>query len=440
MSLFSNPGVITVVALAMIWSPVSFAAENPTPLELVQELETVLSELESAQGPLHPDLVAPLQTMVESLREQSEFERAAEMQDRMLDVMLANVDEQSPGWIPSLREMVADQAISSATDGVDDLLRSLRILNAAKGDLPELIHMIELEAHWLMTGGAGITREQRNRSFMRAQEILANRYEYLIGELFEKNDPRIIPWRYHLAKNKHQLGELLTFEYGVDNRTRKSLEVQFPQFFYYELKLNSPSYLQDIGELFSVADDLEGQAMAKIYEADLTLPTSRSRAFELYGEAQEMLRAAEVPEERIRLYFSRPQLIPISRFHSTLEEAIAQQEADLAAWRPEQQGEIHIGTFSAWNETSPVLAAPDSDHVFWDSSSTYSELTVEFNISSAGRTSSVGFLDEEADDEEIRRRVRRVVLSKRFRPAMVEGRGQRLRDVQMRVLLPGPEG
>ncbi len=431
---------MTAAALTLIWSSGSLAAENPTPLELLQEQETVLGELESAQGALHPDLVTPLQAMVDLLREQSEFERAAELQEQMLEVMQANAGEQSPDWIPSLKEMVAGRANSGATDGVDDLLRGLRILNAAQHDYPELIRTIELEAHWLMTEGAGTTGEQRVKSFLRAQQVLANQYALLIGEFFDKNDPMIIPWMYHATLNNYQLGEMIMFLCAFDDYSRRRLEAQIPGVYYYTVKLGNLDWIRDIGEHYSAVDDLEGQAMAKIYEADFVLRASRSEAFELYENARELLREAGVPEERIGLYFSRPQLIPTSRFYPTLEEAIGKQEADIAAWSPEQQGAAHVGTFRAWNESVPAVAMPVSDHVFWDSSSNYYQVIVELNISSAGRVSAVGVIDMEPEDEEFQRYVRRAVLSKRFRPAMVEGRGQSLRDVQMRVLIPRTEG
>jgi len=69
-----------------------------------------------------------------------------------------------------LREMIASRAGAGGTDGVGELLRQLRILNAAKGDWPELVHTVELEAHWLMTGGAGKTHGERIENFLRARK------------------------------------------------------------------------------------------------------------------------------------------------------------------------------------------------------------------------------------------------------------------------------
>lgn len=435
---FSCLRVLTAATLAL-WVSGGFAASDEDWLEQMQAQELLLTELESTRGPLDPELVAPLQTMIELMREQSEFERAAELLDRLLAVMETNAGEQSPDWIPALKEMVTSRVNSGETDGVEGLLRQMRILNAARHDYTELIRTIELEAHWLMTEGAGTVHAQRISSFIRAQEILTNRFAYLIGELFEQNDPRTVPWLYQVARNSFQLLELIDFDFRNNDHIQKELERQIPLLSEIRLRINYLIWIHEIGEHFSAVDDLEGQAMAKLYEADFVLFVNRSKAFELYAQAYEMLREADVPEERIRVYFSRPQLIPTSHFYSTLEEAIVKQDADLAAWRPEQQGVAHVGTFTAWNDTSPVLAMPVSDHAFWNPPSSYYQAILKLNISSSGSVSAVDMLEFEPEDREVRRKIRRAVQRKRFRPAMEEGRGQRLRDVHMRVLIPRGE-
>ena len=437
-ALFSSLLVLAAAVLLLNWSRASFAAENPTSLERLQEQEVLLAELETAQGSLAPDLVTPLRIMIELLREQSEFERAAEVQERLLTVMEANAADQSPDWIPSLKELVASRINLGETDGVAELLRQLRILNAASGDFPELVSTVELEAHWLMTEGAGTTREQRIRSYLRAQEIISNRFGLLIDELFENDDPRVPAWMYHAARYSYQLLELIDVGFEGDTRTLRRLTDPHP-FGPLKVSMDILARIHDMEQIFATADNPQAAAMAKLYAADFALRFDQTAAFELYGEAREMLLGAGVPEDRISLYFSRPQMIPASHFHLTLEEAIAGQEADLAAWRPEGKDVTHVATYTAWNDTTPVLAAPISDHVFWDSESSYYEAILRFNISESGSVSAVDILDFEPGDRGVRRSVRRAILNKQFRPAMEEGRGQRLRGVYMRVLIPRTE-
>ena len=177
--------------------------------------------------------------------------------------------------------------------------------------------------------------------------------------------------------------------------------------------------------------------MAKIYEADYSLRTFWYKPSGKYEEARDLLRGAGVPDERISLFFSRPQLLPVSRFYPTLEEAIAQQEAELAAWRPEQKEAAHVAIFRTWNDMAPNLMEPVSDHVFWNSPSNHYQVDLKFNINSQGSVSAVEVLDVEPADREIRSRVRKAVDKMRFRPFMEDNRRRGLRDVHMRVLVPG---
>jgi len=427
---------VTAAALALLWNPVGFAAENPSPRAQIQQQETLLAELESAHGGLHTDVVAQLLTLIGLLRDESEFERAAEARDRLFAVMDANLEHQGADWIPALREMIASRAGAGETDGVGELLRQLRILNAAKGDWPELVHTVELEAHWLMTGGAGKIHGERIENFFRAQEILTKRFGYLVDELFEETDPRIIPWVYQMGRKRQLLFDLIQFDFRHEGLILDELIGRSPLASGVEVGIGLSNPGSWIGEQYAAAGDLEAQAMAKLYEADFMMSKSRSSAFELYEESWKMLREAGVPEERIARYFSQPQLIPADRFHPRLEAAIAEREAALAAWRPATPGAAHVETYTAWSDTSPIVAMPVSDHVFWESPTRYHRGVLRFDIGRTGRVSGLDVLEFEPENREVQRDLRKAFQAKRFRPAIAEGRGQRLRDVRMQVLIP----
>lgn len=441
---------MTAAALTLIWSSGSLAAENPASLEQLQEQEMLLGELESAHGSLNPSLVRPLRNMIEMLREQSEFERAAEFQQRLLSVIEANASRQSPDWIPMLKGMVVDQVNSGDTGGVSDLLQQLRTLTAARNDPVALVQTVELQAHWLLTGGAGATHEDRIDNFLAARDLITNDFVYLIRELFDENDPIIVPWIYQVALIQHQTVELLLSGSGIGSRTSHKLDTytaakpsgSAPIHGFMQHSLN---WVQEIGKIMTANGDIEGQAMAKLYEADLEFRVrnyklNRAVVFRKYEEARELLREAEVPEERISLFFSRPRLAPFNRFYPTLEEAIASEEMDLAAWRPEQESTIHAGVFRAWNGSAPRLIEPISDHVFWNPSSNPYQVDLRFNLNSQGIVSSLEVLNVEPADSAIRKRVRQTVKNSRFLPIMEENRRRGVRDIHMRVLVPRAGG
>ncbi len=445
---FSRYLPICLAACFAFWTTQGFAEEDADRLERLQAQEEILAELESAHGSLNPSLVRPLRNMIEMLRELSEFERAAELQQRLLKVMETNASRQTPDWIPMLKDMVVDQVNSEETGGVSDLLQQLRTLTAARNDPVALVQTVELQAHWLLTGGAGTTHRERVDNFFEARDLLQHDYAYLIRELFDESDPENIHRMYRIALIHNQTANLLLSDYGIGSRAEHKLE-SFDGVS--RLSKTSTSYslgwVRAIYDALSATGDLEAQAMAKIYEGDfyvtyVTRPQDYSTTpIEKYMEGRELLREAGVSEERIALFFNRPQVVPVRRFHATLEEAIAQQEADLAAWRPEREGAIHAPLFRAWNGSAPRLMEPVSDHVFWDQPAKYFNVDMEFNINGFGRSiSPVRVLSASTTDREIQNRVRRAVQGMRFRPILENNRGQRLRDVQMRVLIPRTEG
>ena len=439
---FSRYLPICLAACFALWITQGFAEEDADRLERLQAQEEILAELESAHGSLNPSLVRPLRNMIEMLRELSEFERAAELQQRLLTVMETNANRQSPDWIPMLKDMVVDQVNSGDTGGVSGLLQQLRTLTAARNDPVALVQTVELQAHWLLTGGAGTTHRERVDNFFEARDLLQHDYAYLIRELFDENDPANIHRMYRVALIHNQTANLLLSDYGIGSRAGHKLE-SFDGVSRYSIAQmhNSLGWIRAIYDALSATGDLEAQGMAKIYEGDFFFRGWRFRlrtmASRKYNEGRELLREAGVPEERIALFFSRPQVVPVSRFHTTLEGAIAQQEADLAAWRPEQEGAIHATVFRAWNGSAPRLLEPVSDHVFWDQPASYSHVDVKFNINYPGSVSSpVEVISVEPADREIHNRVRRAVEGMRFRHIMDNTRRRGLRDVHMRVMVP----
>ena len=439
------------------------AAEDTGWVEQMQAQEAALAELESLNGPFDPSLIEPLQAMIRLLEERSEHERIAELQERQLALMRTNLGLENPQLIPLLEEMVLTRVAIGEFDGVTDNLQMIRNVSANDEDPDVLLQAINALAHWYLTGGAGDSNRRRAANFFEARELIED-LEDAAEELYGEDDPAMVPWLYSSAMNAYQLVGLLNSEEGASGPTIRELvrhdgatrlRTSARGFSYNPLRSSTVTpvieagelvgelYLrQGIGKIDDMADIFEEQgnpearAMAMIYRSDFQLLMNRGTAFSRYREAQELLREAGIPAERIDLFFSRPQLLPVSRFYPTLEEAIAHQEAELAPWRPEQEDAIYVAPFKAWDESAPNVREPVSDSAFWEYENNYHQVDLEFNISSRGGVSSVDIIAAEPDDRRSRRLARTAARDLRFRPAMEEGRGQRLRDVQMRVLLP----
>lgn len=442
------------------WAISGFAATDEEWLEQMQVQENLLEELRSTRGPTDLSLIEPLQAMIALLGERSEYGRVAELQEHQLELMRINYGPESEELIPLLREMVLNGVEAGDGEGVSNLLRQLRVVSSAQGDSVALLEAIELQAYWYKTGGAGQSHKQRVVSFYEARELFEE-LDILLDSVFDPDDPAIVPWLYRVFLNRYQLLGLLNSERLIRAHAREEMEWRegvdallpvgrassvMPasrttgKWSGGRFVLEAQESIARMIEVLEVAGEIEAQGMAKIYEADLELLLNWASAWKKYDEARELLREAGVSDERISLFFSRPQQIPYSRFYPTLEEAIAHQETELSHWRPAQEDVAHVAEFPAWSESVPNIRSPISDRVFWNEAPSYYEAELDININSVGFVQHVDVLAFEPENNEVRYRLRRTAEDLRFRPIMEGNRRQRMHDVHMRVLIPRSEG
>ena len=472
-----------MLAAAALWAVPGLAAEDAAcgmahGMDWVAELraqEETLAELEARGGPFDPMLIEPLQAMIRLLEERGEHQRIAELQERQLGLMRTNLGLESPRLIPLLREMVLTGIRIGEAEQVTDHLQLIRHLSAAEDDPESLLRAMDSLAHWHLTGGAADSSQQRARDFFKARELIEEAGEVAL-ELHGGDNPAMAPWLYRGAMNLYQLVAVINTKAGLSGPALRELvrhdggmklRTSARGFTFNPIgsttvtpvvergELVGELYLReamgkidDIGEIFASAENPEAEAMALIYRADFQLLLDRGTAFGQYRDAIELLRGAGIAEDRIEHFFSRPQLLPADRFHPTLEAAIADHDAALAASRPQDpqdpqtpqtKAAAHVPPFTAWDQSAPNMRAPVSANAFWDLPANQHAVELEFNISSRGGVSAVNIIAAEPDDRRSRRLARDAARQLRFRPPLEEGRGQRLRDVRMQFLIPRRE-
>ena len=441
---------------AALWATSGLAAADEEWLAQMLEQENLLTELESTRGPTDLSLIEPLQAMVMLLRERSEYERVAALQEHQLELMRINHGPEGAELIPLLKEMVLIGVEAGDREAVSDFLRQLRVVTATQGDPVALLKAIELQAYWHKTGGAGRTHKQRIESFYEAHELF-DELEILLDDAFDEGDPAIVPWLYRVYMNKYHLLGLLNSERAVRAVAREELAWREGADALWAVGRatggasasqtagrwgggrfipEAQETIEKITDVMEAAGDVEAQAMATIYEADFHLLMNWASAWGKYRDARELLRRAGVAEERISLFFSHPQQIPYTRFHPTLEEAIAQQDADLSRWSPGNEDFVHVAQFTAWSESVPNLKSPISENVFWNEDPSYYEAELDININSVGFVPHVDVLAFTPENNDVRFRLRRTAEELRFRPVMEGNRRRRVNDVHIRVLIP----
>lgn len=174
-----------------------------------------------------------------------------------------------------------------------------------------------------------------------------------------------------------------------------------------------------------VALTRQALAASKIYRGDYQLLQNRGSGIREYREAHELLLASGLTEDEVDDYFAQPALIPSAQLRLTFEE--------LKADNP--NGEC-LPTFTALSDRLATLAAPDVESSAWNIELPHAEITARFDVSRRGKATGVKIDDAGAEDARLRRAVNRAMKDFQFRPAVVKGRTQRLRDQCMRVRVP----
>lgn len=459
-------------ALLLVMNPVSplfamdeselIAASNDH-LEQLQNYQAQLEEMESEFGPYHRNLLEPLEAMVALLEEQADYEQVAELQNRQLQLMRTVLGFEHPDLIPLVRSIINNQMRLGEWEAISENLEHIRFLQASATDNdPEtLLAAMEDQAFWHLSRAYLDDRDRRVRNFFLARGLFEE-MEELAETRYGEDSPAMIPWLYKQAYNKFQLVQFLNADDGVGAesvdrlaredgmsrlRSRGRLAVDVDAAFGLGNRIpvvDSDSvlgedYLREgfnlvtsIEEILEAENDLEAQAMAKIYRADFQLLQQQGLGIRNYREAQELLLSAGVPAERIALFFERPVVIPVDRFFRSLDEAIAYQQQSADQLQPAANDQVHLGVFTAWSESLDSTQKPVNPDPFWQLDLAHSQADLSFNISSSGRISSVDVIEAIPDERSMRRKAVRAMREIQIRPAIVEGRYRRVRDVQIR--------
>ena len=391
------------------------------------------------------------------------------LQEQALNALESRLGPDNPELIPQLKDLVTTHVALNDTGPVADYLQRIRSLSALDGDPETLLGAIEAQAHWHLTEG---TPYLIVPNYFIARNLIDELERTAVG-LYEDSYSDLAPWLYAVAMNRHQLFGLLNgetevrFAAAVEVRRRdqrrvgnlylwSTNQITLGPEARFNTKPDSTNlrwsraggrYLREaefrnklIAAIQRETGNIEGQAMARIYQADLEMLLRQSNALDGYRQAQQLLRQAAVPEDRIRLFFSRPQVVPGNRFFATLEEAIAHQEASLADAPPQPKNLRQLAPFVAWSEYAASVPEPVSIYAFWNREIIYDEIDLRLQINSLGYLTNIRVVNAEPNESRPRRIARQATRSLRFRPAMSNGQWQRWSDVHMRFLIPRVDG
>ncbi len=422
-----------------------------------------IEDLEFEFGPYHPSLIEPLESMIRLLNEDENYEQVAQLQNRQLQVMRTELGFEHPDLIPLLQSILTTQLALGNWEEISDQLEHIRHLRTTTDseNTEILLSAIQDQIDWLFSRITVEDRREQARNFFKIRDLY-EKIEDIVEDAYGEDSLEATPWLYKVAHNEYHLVRFLNASKGlgsesVDRLVRQEgafgLERQnrsgFSSSSFFGISSFIPvidkgrpigdGYLRDaytmvkkIQDVVEENADLEAQAMIKIYRSDFQLLSGRGTAIRGYRDARDMLLEAGIAEEEVLWFFGRPMVIPMETLHLKFADVLAELRGRIESVDTVTEEEMHLGIFTSWTEGLDSTPMPQSKNPFWQLDYPFKYADVSFSVNSRGKASSDDVLATGPGELDSKRRVGRSVREIHFRPAIIDNKARRVKDVLLR--------
>ncbi|PCI79761.1 MAG: hypothetical protein COB20_04030 [SAR86 cluster bacterium] len=461
---------LALAALLCIGALSSYAAEDKLLVgsvvdsaEQMAAYQQQIEDLEFDFGPYHSSLIEPLESMIELLNETEDYEQVAQLQNRQLQVMRTELGFEHPDLIPLLQSIMATQLALGNWEEISDQLEHIRHLRTSidAENTELLLSAIQDQIDWLFSRITIEDRKEQVLNFFKARDLYEE-IEDIVEDSYGEDSLEAAPWLYKVAYNEYHLVSFLNASKGVgsesvDRLVRREGTFGLESQNRYGLSSRSffgnssvtpviergrpigDGYLRDaysmvnkIQDVVEETSDIEAQAMMKIYRSDFQLLSDRGSAIRGYREARDMLLEAGIAEEDVLWFFERPMVIPMEALHLNFADALAELRGRIESFASVKEQEMHLGMFTSWTEALDSTPMPQSKNPFWQLDYPFKYADVSFSVNSRGKASSVDVLATGPEDLDSKRSIWRSVRDIHFRPAIIDNKARRVKDVRMR--------
>ena len=293
-----------------------------------------LEEFASQFGPMDNSLLEPLSGMLSILVEKGEFEQVAEIQNRQISIMRANLGFENPDLIPLLRGMIQVQQVLGDWESISAHLEHIRFLISAHygPHSEELLLAMDNQAEWLLARFyLGEVRKQSD-NFLHARSLYRD-MQQLAKDVYGEDSPDLYTWHYKRAYNLALMVQLLntkdsfayeflndlvrldgTFRLQQGSRPASTRgnslgvwNIRSRDFVLGEGYLRqAQGFINEIREIAEGYGDKEAQAISHIYRGDYNVLMGRNSGRRQYNEAQERLLEAGISSADIDEFFKKP--------------------------------------------------------------------------------------------------------------------------------------
>ncbi|MEX0619605.1 MAG: hypothetical protein WDZ76_03390 [Pseudohongiellaceae bacterium] len=413
-------------------------------IELVDGLRGQIAELELEHGSFDLVLLEPLQSLTQALIEIGEFGSADTLLNRRLQLLRSESGLSNPEQIPIIEEIIKNSMRLGNWKTVQRQYEHILWLRKqdANADVNQVLEAMDDVAHWNMAMVSLDHPRNRTQNFLDARELQRDIVRVAEKE-FGDNSFALVPWLYKQALNQHRLLAFLASDDELSYDAREDILMKEA--------LSGADYLRSglhiiyrIEEIAGRMNDLEAEAMARIYAADFQFLLNLGTSIAVYGEAVELLEQAGVSQDRIRTFFDRPVILPVDQFFFRLDDAIAHQQRrddilDQLTGDADNWEGVNLGGFVAWNESLRFAQQPPlpslAEGVI---DMNLNVVEARFSVSAKGFSTIPDILASDPDNIRARTDARDAIASLPFRPPIVDGRPRRSEEILLRFAYPPP--
>ena len=398
-----------------------------------------IEALETEFGPYHHTLLEPLQGLTALLIDSGDFVKTSRILNRRLQLLHILEGPTSLNQLPVLAELISHdvrlQRWQSVTDRFEYIL-SLHV-QSPEVDTTALLNAMNDVSAWRSTYMFIDRPANRLEHLDTVREIRWKMITLSETQLTNDNKARI-SWLYSYALEQHRQ---FVFNWS---QTSDSL---LPKRSSYRPEFHGPvaflrgalDIMKHILEITEAMDDLEAEAMAMIYVADFQMLLGAGTATSTYQSAEEKFKEAGIDQQRIEAFFARPEALPVSQFHLSLDAAHKWQNA--SGYILELGGESaasthHLGDFIAWNRRAPSARLPALPEAASAASTELIAVQVQFSIYANGTSRDAKADRASPSAMRFKSVAQNAIKAMRFRPKSAQRGGQRIGDVTMNYMSP----
>ncbi len=447
--LFATQVLHTSIAVSQTDPPASTdqpALESSVQFERMKSLyEQQIVELESEYGPMDYRILEPLTGLSDLLIQQGDPEQIERVLNRRQQLLRVEEGPTTVNQIPIIADQIRNDFQRGLWDSVTERFESIYFIYSQNSEIESDVLLNSLnDIHaWHLLAMYLDSPDMRNEHIDQARAVQERIYEVAIQQ-YGANSEQLIPWLYSIASEPYRI-----INYLQSERLRT---LTADNYIGRDITLGLINY---ISEVANSSDNAEAQAMAMIYRADFELlhraanpsttggqvfASRRGNADQTYRQAMEMLADAGIEQSKIDEFFARPMPLPVSQFHFSLEAALEQRKLDgfrseTAVGDSNDINGFHVGDF-AFTVTLPKAQIDLTPELTNQIIAEQSSVLLYFTVDSVGRTRSARIIESVPDEAKIKNVGRYAVEALNFRPAFIDGRWRRVREISMRVLLP----